>query len=559
MSRGKTFWTCLDCGHQVHDGTIPEATLTAPTSGDLDSLPNVLALPWWEYRRETHPVMRLHRLCDVAEILTRLLTIITLGEARRSTPDATLPEDILNFLRSHIERPTFGTWRNMLKSLATHLPRDPVLPELRDFVVNEMFPRMESQDAHGEEESCRKNIVAMRNAAVHGGPLSRNAAKEYLMAWEPWLEGLRPGIAFLDAAAGRPGSSAIYLVGESGIQHLLGLAPPKLVAKEDLADLLLPLGHVVLVRGTGWVDLWPLVDYGTAVTHTIEGMRRSSDCSPQVYFRGEPDRLLYAALAGDVPIGERSDVLDSFQKLFRIQERINTAPPDDYEREIAADSESLVGRKKEIEQAKAEIKETQQGVLWISGPGGIGKSFIIARLAQDLRGDSRKTCRIVWRFQSSDQRRCNRLAFLQHAVTRLSSWLWEKKAISEIELPERDPAKLEKQFTELLDRAAALPAPSSTGRPPRVLIVLDGLDEIARQDLSFANRLFELQRPNIVWLCAGRAESGLEDIFTPDRSRHIFEGGLPPMTPDDIRAMLLEGSGLLKYEFLAMDRETGQP
>ena len=205
------------------------------------------------------------------------------------------------------------------------------------------------------------------------------------------------------------------------------------------------------MRGNRGLDLWPLVDYGVGSTHRLEGVRRSSESSPQVYFRREPDRLLYAALTGDIPIGERSDVLDSFQKLFCVEQPIKSAPPDDYEKEIAADSELLVGREKEIEQAKAAIKETQQGVLWISGPGGNGKSFLLARLAQDLRGDPRRTCRIAWRFQASDQRRCNRVAFLRHAVQQLSAWLFEKKAISEIEQPDQDPVKLEKQFIGLLD------------------------------------------------------------------------------------------------------------
>jgi hypothetical protein len=43
-------------------------------------LPSVLAIPLAEYATETHPVLRLHRLCDAAEIVTRFCTLVGLAE-----------------------------------------------------------------------------------------------------------------------------------------------------------------------------------------------------------------------------------------------------------------------------------------------------------------------------------------------------------------------------------------------------------------------------------------------------------------------------------------------
>ena len=45
------------------------------------------------------------------------------------------------------------------------------------------------------------------------------------------------------------------------------------------------------------------------------------------------------------------------------------------------------------------------------------------RISANLIGDTKKVCRIAWRFQASDQNRCNRVAFFRHAVARLEGWL----------------------------------------------------------------------------------------------------------------------------------------
>ena len=79
MVPGQRFWLCEECDCRVPlkaEAALPPPALPAGVAG----LPSVLAIPLSEYFGETHPVMRLHRLCDAAEIVTRFLTIVALGK-----------------------------------------------------------------------------------------------------------------------------------------------------------------------------------------------------------------------------------------------------------------------------------------------------------------------------------------------------------------------------------------------------------------------------------------------------------------------------------------------
>ena len=121
-------------------------------------------------------------------------------------------------------------------------------------------------------------------------------------------------------------------------------------------------------------------------------------------------------------------------------------------------------------------------MLWISGTAGIGKSFLMARIAADL-ANARGTRRIVWRFKVADVARCNRYAFFRHAVERLLVYI-DRPDIT----PEPDPRELYRQLRTILDYISQLPAASR----PRLLFFLDGLDEIARLDPDFLRLPFEI-------------------------------------------------------------------
>ncbi|MBM3498106.1 MAG: NACHT domain-containing protein, partial [Armatimonadetes bacterium] len=537
MAQVGKFWVCGECGHQVPLAAGPDLGPAGAPPPIVDRLPSPVAIPLSEYLAERHPVLRLHRMCDFAEVLTRFLTMVALAEVRRQLGEGPLPEGLLTVLQPSIERPTFGQWRDMLLALveASAEDADPVVPELRGFVEEDLRPVL-------------AELVPLRNDLAHGGPLRQAAAREHLAEWEPRVGELAEGLGFL-------AEGTVCFLGEEGALWLRG-ADPEGEPSEAPAALGEALRrHVVLLRGERHLDLWPLCEYGRAAVVTPERAQPADHDSPLVYFRAERDRLLYAALGVDLPRAERRDTLAEFRSLFRLEERVRPEPGavSDFEAEIRADSQALVGRKTELAQAKDAVKSADSGVLWITGPGGIGKSFLMARLAADLGHAPGHLRRIAWRFKAGDSARCNRVPFLRHSVQRLSAWLEQDGPT-----PAQEAEELERQLADLLDQAGQLTAADPRGRPPRVLFVLDGLDEIERLDEAFPELPFRLARPNVVWLCAGRPEGGLPQVFAEALCTHVFPGGLPAMSADDIRALLIEEVGSRKYDLLALDQEVGE-
>jgi WD40 repeat protein len=541
-----------DCGGTLHLAPAQSPAPPAWARERLARLPSLLAIPLRDYAAETqHPVMRLHRLCDAAEILTRFLTIVALGELRCRLAGAPLPEEVLRVLQPQIERPTFGQWRYMLAALVQHLQRgEPlVVPEMPDFVQRQWLPLLPGGQALPEE--C---LVTLRNLLVHGGPMTRARATEFMDVWQPRLEALLPRLDFLagTAVCHHAGGVARRLAGP-------GPADEEVPLSADLRLALAPLeDHVVLLRDGRWLDLWPLCQYGRATAMTLRGPRPAAADSPLIFIRAEPDRLLYAALGVDLPHGERTDVVEQFRSLFRLEDRMpeRAAPAADFEAEIRRDAAALIGREQEKARLREAVKEAQSGVLWVAGPGGIGKSFLLAKLADDLgNAPPERLCRIAWRFKVGDSTRCYRAAFFRHATRCLAGW--PVLARGDV-TPAQDPDQLYGQLADLLDAVSRLAADNPRARPPRVLFVLDGLDEIERLDADFPQVPFRLNRPNVVWVCAGRPERSLPQVFTPERCTDVFAGGVPPMSDADIRGMLLD-TGALKYDLLALDTEQEEP
>jgi len=452
------------------------------------------------------------------------------------------------------------------------------VPELVSFVRNDLIPGLEAgpttirptpppDPAVGNirRPSKGEGLIDLRNLLAHGGAMTRSEARFYLSDgdWGTWLEHIVERLAFLSQTdlCYLSGGKAQRLVGpDAGLGEERPLSGGLRLALRELDH------HVVVIRlvqplhEERWVDLWPLCDYGRARSDSLRRSREAERDSPFVYICAEQDRLLYAALGVELPLGvSGSDVLAQFRTLFRLREGEPSRSPGaqsvDFEDELRRDAAALVGREAEIEHALEVLRATQTGVLWLEGQGGIGKSFLLAKLAMDasLTGNPRKLLRIAWRFRAGDQNRCRRDAFFRHAVARLADWLG-KTGFE----PKQEVEALFEQLQGLLDEVAAR-KPSSDhpqARAPRVVFLLDGVDEIGRNDPGFARDLFELRRDNVIWLCAGRPEGLLPQVFAPSEvCTHMFAGGLPPMSDDDVRGMLIDGSGSLKYDLVRLDEE----
>lgn len=545
MTRGRKSWICEDCEHRVLFAPIPTSPLIELAG--LDRLPSVLALPLSEFVVEYHRVMRLHRLCDTVEIVTRYLTLLALGEVRQKAGVGPLPDDLLSALQPRVEYPTFGKWRGMLEALLKHCPRTSplIVPELHDLAAV-LLARL-SGGVDSPPEHC---VITLRNRLVHGGGMTNSEADHFLQIWETWLrDELLPRLQVLSEmdVCHLSGKVARRLIGPGAAEG------PERPLSAALALALRDLdGHVVVLRGDRWLDLWPLLDYGRAMQTSVLGTRTAPAPGPLVYVRAQTDRLLYAALGAELPQGERLDVVATFRQLFRLESRQPTPGEllSDFDVENQADADAFIGREDELRAIKDAVKATASGVLWVAGKGGIGKSFLMAKVGHDL-GNGKSTWRIGWRFKASDLARCSRVAFLRHAVTRLAGKLGRAEVA-----PAHDPNELKKQLTQLLADAGAHALPK-LGAPPKVLFVLDGLDEIANVDPAFPLLPFQLTGEHVVWLCAGRPEKSLPAVFAPDRCTHVFPTGvgLPPMTRDDIRGLLIDRTGSLKYDLLRLDRE----
>jgi hypothetical protein len=562
----------------------------------LDSFPGVLALPLHEFAAANLDELRLHRLCDAIEILTRFCTVLAVAEARLPADPRKLPDQLVKELGPNILTPTFARWLGMAKGLADFLAGERsnpmVLPGLPGFIRDVLL-----KTAPHDNRYLESSILELRNTLAHGGRLT-GAMAEYLLLgdasghfqgllssvpaelaaeedeapWRPAEGGLASGGPpfrgwetvlgeVVTGLAALLGGSRLCLFGGEAARDLTGLQPSGGVVPLS-ADLILTLrplqlqGHVLLLRDGRWLDLWPLCDHGKARLMSLRGQIESEGEAPLLYYRGEPQRLLYAAFGTTPPVGERGDAVAEFQALFRPDQRKEKGAEValDFSEELRRDSLQLVGRAAEEQHVKDVVNQTQSGVLWLSGTGGIGKSFLMARVAVNHCNDPRRWCRIPWRFRVSDADRSNANTFLRYALTRLAGWPVLGRAGVR---PDLDSKKWLAQLDELLRAAGSLP-PGKDGKPPRVLFVLDGMDEAARLSPDLLEWPFRfappnVTYPNVVWLCAGRSGEATDKTYAPDRCTHLFPGGLPPMSAGDLRAMLYRELGETKYPLLGLD------
>lgn len=524
-----------------------------PEGLDAAQMPTYLAHPWHALCAEDHPRVKLHWLTDTAELAVRWVVSVALAEILHAN-DLVVPKKLAKLIRNHIERPTLGRWLGVLRELSNNPPASVAINADVFKLYSESFePRFDG-------DTLETSLLMLRNQIAHGGGMSQSHAQELLGHQLPTLsELLREVLA--TTSQGR----VLALDGDH--THLLrGLEPRETARPEALAD---TRDGAWLVHESQALPLLPLAIYEPVkmIDSAGELRPRPGGAAPQIFTRAHTDRLSYTPLGRDEAHSEVLEV-EPFREIFRLDEKFDDRPVtalvdgvswDDALNEARSVATDLVGRGAEIKHIKKWLKgrnshdEEQANIGWISGGPGLGKSMVMARLASDYGAGSHRGF-YFHKFGGGGNARSNRRAFLKF----LQAALWSWKPLRELTAPpdwQQDGDDLIDALEARLAKLAELEAPHPKAPRPAFWIFIDNFDEVIEQDPRFLDLVRKFAIPGTIWLLCGRPEHGLDEEFSTGRAEHVFEGGLPVMSADDIRAMLIEGLGNARYALLRRDED----
>ncbi len=279
-------------------------------------------------------------------------------------------------------------------------------------------------------------------------------------------------------------------------------------------------------RGDAELPLWPLVAFATP-----PGEPRPVF---QIYVRRGEVRLIMTPLGAErAAAAESSDAAVAALTGAGLLGEPPTRPPVElevpgFEAELKRDAGQCVGRDAEV-RAVLDAAGAGAGLSWLWGPAGGGKSLVMARAAREASSPL-----LAFRFKAGDVR-CSRESFLRFVV--------ERAAVAAGAAPPKGKP-LREQARELLAGA-------------KLALLVDGVDEIAAIDPGFVAEVLAPLGKLIRVIAAGRPEASVAAAMAAAGAAALFAGGLPPMSPDDVRAMLLDKVGPLAKKLVALDRDGG--
>jgi len=487
--------------------------------------------------------------CDAVELILRLLVSIAIAELhQRNRLNA-----VASQLATAIDTPTLGQWRWLLVILVPQLDSDTVLLELKkNMTKGGPIDRFFSGASPAEKDDPSKAFLALRNRLAHGAGLTEIAAANLLKEWEKPIRG------FLDEILLWMGELVIDTRGADGRScRLIGLEPQAYDSEDPVLE---PAGAVIRVKRAGHrLQLWPLICYGPPLLIDKSGLHPAV----QLYARRSAiDTLQYTPLGTEEAYWSFSDghatkVLDAMLLREEFEKKVLDAvgAVASFTDELQKESKQMVGREGELRYVRDALKHHRGRLLWIYGEPGSGKSTLLAKLSVQLRqaefdaAAAGKPARLVlpYRFKVGDGR-CAAPEFFKLIEQAIDPSL----ALS----PQRD--------YNATTTAKALQGVTTKGID--CVLVLDGLDEIDSIDRSFVTdvciTLAKKLRPDhpdadggrVTWICAGREH--LTESMKQGDAVILFEDGLPGMTSQDIRSMLLDRIGQARGGLLKKDKIT---
>lgn len=494
--------------------------------------------------------------CDTVELILRLLVCMAIAELHQQHRLAEVAAELAH----SIDRPTLGLWRKLLARVARQLGSDTMLHELKAQLDAgwplERFFSGDPKVANAKDDPLQ-SFLALRNRLAHGGGLTHGLAMDLLTHWE------EPIRSFLGESLWMR-ELLVVGSGSDGRQcRLRGLAPQAL---PGTAVDLRPCGEMVSVERAGRVlQVWPLICYGlpqqlaehvaTRPVVQLYARRSAIDTLQYTPFDFEADAEAYWSFGDRRATRELDDMLTR-EKLAKAAESAVGAAAS-FADELSRDSKQMIGRESEL-QCLLDALEAHRGeMLWLHGDPGSGKSTLMAKLAIRLldraieHATEGKLARRVlpFRFKVGDWR-CTTQAFCQLIEQAIEPAL----------------AQSSQRAYTVTSTAEALKATAASGID--CVLLLDGLDEIDSTDQGFVTdvclRLVNELSPErlgagagrVTWVCAGREQ--LTERMLRAGAVRLFESGLPGMSSEDIRALLLDRIGKARARLLEKDRITSR-
>ena len=537
---------CADHAQQALQCS-PSVDLRAPGANrlhiHLEELPTTLAVVVNDFLKENNPFIKLHRLTDAAEILTRFVAVILLNDILRIHEE--FPDSLRRFLAERIERPTFGAWRNLLDKAHEFIQKNGkecFVPELSSFIEQILLPSL----GWGEGD-VHQSIIALRNLLHHQGRFNDSQAQALLQQHEVEFERLLSSLAFWSRY------DLVAATTENRVASLKGILSHEDSTNESEfhspeADELVPT-HVFLTRNGLSLDLFPLQIFDEVWQWCEEKPLRISGPALQLFFRlSGKGYLEFTPLSHSFAFAQhRGAVLEKFKQTFPVSEwrtldELDGLSQDAMFAELVAElSEVFVGREKHIAHVKDCLKQHNRGVLWIPGKPGVGKSALMARLMRDFK-DAVQHYVVIPYFFRIGHTGCSTEQFLKTAILKLQTALKVPLGVS----PNLEERK--EQFVSVVEEAAR-----RLNR--KILFLIDGMDEINRLEPTFISLPFAANVRNVVWLCAGRTEPPeIEAALKRGGAYWVFLDGLPEMGTLTIRSMLTTHLEQMKYQLFARDQ-----
>ncbi|MCW8141379.1 MAG: NACHT domain-containing protein, partial [Planctomycetota bacterium] len=538
---------CRACGESF---TLGDDDLSATTSATVErdlasfrddprvaALPVFLAAPLARVLAAPHPRVALHELADAAEMVVRWVTAVALAEVLATEGRDSLPASLLEELEEvPIERPTLGAWLALRNTLLRQLPEARTLRSgLRP--LEELWA---SCFAKGEDDggdgTVATSLFVLRNRLAHGGAFHTEAAERLVPGHLERLEMLARGVSEATRGGelvGRHAGRTYSLVGP--LPH----AAPDLSLTQSL-----PASGLFLLDSSGQpLNLAPLLRFEPVVPTLGEPPLEPGDPVPQAYFRASRHAAQFTPLDGHHASSFSRDVT-GLRRVFGLDRPRTASTAPIWLSECQARAADCLAREAELMHLKRWLKERDPRaalprIAWLHGRPGSGKSTLVARVTAD-QANARPERQVVYHHAFlRGHWRCSRRAFLLGLEQALADWPPLEGVVDPTLETGADGERLRQSVVERLTGIVRLRSHDPRQPPPRALVVVDGLEEIAAVDPSFPGLLLELAPPGVLMLVVGQPDRALVEWARSPDVHALFDGdGLPPLSVEGVRAVL---------------------